>query len=215
MAEFNPAKQVQYTRHIERCYFGTAPSIGLMRRTYGADAALSWMVIQLQNLSEFAGCKEKLKPYQITELAEMIIEAYGYFKLTEFFIFFQKFKRGEYGKFYGAVDPMVIMQAIDEFAQQRREAYIKKEQEQEKAIQDQREREWQEMRDRFRKRDPGAFTEQQVMNFNQYRLCGYDRLTDEEMAKEIEALQSGEKQIPSDRQQMIDFLQGIGMIDKE
>lgn len=49
------------------------------------------------------------------EIACIIISGYGDFKLTEFMVFFQRFKQGLYGTFYGVFDPMVITRSLREF----------------------------------------------------------------------------------------------------
>lgn len=49
------------------------------------------------------------------EIARIIISGYGDFKLTEFMVFFQRFKKGLYGTFYGVFDPMVITRSLREF----------------------------------------------------------------------------------------------------
>lgn len=195
LAQFAPDKQVQYCREVDRCYFGKAPSVAIMAKTYGREIAESWLEIQLQNLSEFAGCKEKIKSHQITELAAMMIERYGYYKLTEFMLFFQKFKRGEYGKFYGAVDPMLIMQALDDFQRERVSAYTRKENQEERAKRQREEREWDELQQRYRDRVPDAFTEAAPLSFTQYRLLGYDFMDDKTLNNEIKAILSGEKTV--------------------
>lgn len=146
-------------------------------------------------------------------MASMIIESYGYYKLTEFMLFFQKFKRGEYGKFYGAVDPMQILQALDEFHKERVAVYIRKEQEKQKAHQAKIDREWEELRTRYRNRVPDAFKKNAPLTFNEYRLLGYDLMDDETLSREIKALQSGEKTVPKDKRENIEFLKQIGMTD--
>lgn len=45
----------------------------------------------------------------------MIRVEYYYLKASELLLFFFKLKTGEYGTFYGVVDPMVIMSALIEF----------------------------------------------------------------------------------------------------
>lgn len=37
-------------------------------------------------------------------------------------LFFYRFKQGKYGRFYGVVDPLVIMTALQEFLRERNEA---------------------------------------------------------------------------------------------
>lgn len=206
LTEFNPATQVIYCRDIEKCFFGKAPSIALVEKAYGRRTAMSWMEIQLNNLSEFAGCKEKLTTAQIAETAAMILDGYPHYKLTEFMLFFQRFKRCEYGKFYGAVDPMVILQALATFSEQR----IRAIEERNQAERDEQKREQdkadQELRQRYTDRVPGAWTKEAALDFLQYRLMGYDTMTDEQLAAEIADLKSGKKTIPQNVRQILDYV---------
>lgn len=189
--------QVQYCRDVQRCYFGKAPSIALIGSAYGRNTAEGWLEIQLENLSEFAGCKEKMNPAQISEMAAMIMEDYSHYKLTEFMLFFQKFKRCEYGKFYGAVDPMVIMQALRQFNDERNFMYDRKASEERRAAERAEDEERRKLVERYRARVPDAFTEKALIDFGQYRSMGYDRMTDEELEQELELVRTGKKKIPT------------------
>lgn len=204
--EFNPDTQVIYCRDKDKCYFGKAPSIGLVEGAYGHKTAMSWMEIQLYNLSEFAGCKEKLTPAQIAETAAMILDGYPYYKLTEFMLFFQRFKRCEYGKFYGAVDPMIILQALATFNDQRARAIEDRRRAEQEEQKKQEEAEAEALRQRYATRVPDAWTDKAPINFLQYRLMGYDEMADEELAAEIADLQSGKKEIPQEVRKMLSYL---------
>ena len=116
---FNPSKQIDYTLDQRRAYLGKAPTLGLVGKSFAYGTAKSWTAIQLWDLAEFAGCRTKLAIEQIEELSKIICNEYGYLKLTELMDFFRRFKSGEYGKFYGAVDPMVITCALREFIKSR------------------------------------------------------------------------------------------------
>lgn len=198
LSEFNPSLQIQYCRDIRKVHMGQAPSIALVGNAYGRRIAETWLEIQLTELSEFAGCKGKLTAHQLTDTARMIIDGYGHFKLTEFMLFFQRFKRCEYGKFYGAVDPMVILQAVREFSEQRSRTIEKFRQEEQRAQAQRNEEEYMEIRRRYIERVPDAFTSEAAISFLQYRLMGYDHKTDEELATEIADIKSGKITIPSD-----------------
>ncbi len=206
LSEYNPSLQVKYCRDVERVFTGKAPTALTVSKAFGRNTIESWLSIQLNDLSEFAGCKEKLSQRQIDELAQMITESYPHFKLTEFMLFFQRFKLCEYGKFYGAVDPMVIMQALRTFSEQRAEFYAKKEQRERarKAIEE--DRLAKKIRQRYSERIPNAFTKDAPMSFLQYRLMGYDSLTDEELVQEIIALRSGEKTIPEEAEDIVNLI---------
>ena len=67
-------------------------------------------------------------------MAEIIANEYGYFKVTEFLLFFYLFKTGKYGRFYGSADPMVIMEALKAFREERFDEYRRHEQEEAKKL---------------------------------------------------------------------------------
>ena len=73
------------------------------------------------------------------EIARIIISGYGDFKLTEFMVFFQRFKQGLYGTFYGVFDPMVITRSLREFRADRENLLRFYE---DKKRQEEKEREW-------------------------------------------------------------------------
>lgn len=119
MAIYNPGLQSRYCRDLRRVHTGFAPPLSLVSSTYGKKDTEIWIEIQLQDLAEFSGCREKLNIRQLTDTAALILETYGNLKVTELMLFFHKFKRGEYGKFYGSVDPITIMSGLREFTAER------------------------------------------------------------------------------------------------
>lgn len=112
---FSPDKQTEYCKNEERCFTGHAPSIARVARTFGDSVAESWLSIQLFELAEFSKVRNGMEPADFIELARTIILGYGGFKLTEFMVFFQRFKQGLYGTFYGVFDPLVITRSLREF----------------------------------------------------------------------------------------------------
>ncbi len=100
---------------------GDAPTLGLLGQTYPDDQVNTWIIAHLMDLYKFAGVKEKPSFSQVLELAGIIRAEYYYFKASELLLFFFKFKSGEYGTFYGVVDPMVIMAALNDFKAYRRQ----------------------------------------------------------------------------------------------
>lgn len=54
------------------------------------------------------GVKDKLSTFQLDSISQVIMATWGYYKVSEMMLFFLQFKSGKYGKFYGAVDSMVI-----------------------------------------------------------------------------------------------------------
>jgi hypothetical protein len=86
---------------------GKAPTLRTVSLAFMSGTSISWLTAQLYDLSEFSGCKNPDEK-QYEDLARTILNSYGYLKLTELMDFFRRFKAGEYGKFYGSVDPLVI-----------------------------------------------------------------------------------------------------------
>ena len=117
---FNPSLQTICAQNIERSFLGDAPSLALLSQTYPNEQVNTWIIAHLMDLYKFAGVKEKPSFQQVLELAVMIRVEYYYFKASELLLFFFKLKSGEYGTFYGVVDPMVIMAALIEFKAYRR-----------------------------------------------------------------------------------------------
>lgn len=118
---FNPDMQYKYCKNLDRCYSGSAPTLSVVSEAFGEDVATSWIAIMVRDLSEFAGCKDKLSLSQINHLERLVMLNFGYMKVTELMHFFVMFKSGKFGKFYGAVDGLVIMEALQDFAKMRRD----------------------------------------------------------------------------------------------
>lgn len=116
---FNPSRQVEFTDDLRRAYLGSAPTLGEVGRAWGRGTARSWVMVQLYDLAEFSGCRTKLTEGQFTELASLFTSTWGYLRITEAMHFFRRFKEGNYGKFYGSVDPMAITAAMQTFLTER------------------------------------------------------------------------------------------------
>ncbi len=112
MQVMNPELQHVCATHVERAYFGTAPTLLTLRCAYHDEAATEWMLPQLYDLGEYCGVKEKLDKNQMIQLAHIIITGFGYLKVTEVMLFLHRLKAGRYGRFYGAIDPMIIVTAL-------------------------------------------------------------------------------------------------------
>lgn len=207
LSQYNPGKQQEFCRNVERCHTGKAPSIAIMAQAYGRDTIESWLEIQLNDLSEFAGCKDKLTKQQRIEMAAMIADAYPHYKLTEFMLFCQRFKKCEYGRFYGAVDPMVIFSALKEFDAERsefmRQIQHKSDEARRSVEHAEANREINSLRNRYAARIPDAFTADAPITFLQYQLMGFDQATDEHLTAVIAGVKDGKIQLPTDVSAML------------
>lgn len=118
---FNPDKQQDFCQHVERCILGTAPTLRQVKDAYHdqRNADLIWLVPQLENLAEFSGAKDKITKPQYKQLAAMIASSHPWLKVTDIMLFCWRFKQGIYGKFYGSVDPITILQALNTYERER------------------------------------------------------------------------------------------------
>ncbi len=117
MARFTPDLQADLDE--DTAIVGRYPLLADFRMCYGKGAAESWLMIQLNDLSEYSGVRLKLTTMQLEETARTILREYHYLKVTEIMLFLRKCKCGVYGKFYGSVDPMVITSALRKFVAER------------------------------------------------------------------------------------------------
>lgn len=102
-----------------RAFGNDEPELVLLDAAYGRNAAVVWLMPQLLSVGEFAGVREKMDDMQTLELARVIRAKYGFLTVAEVMYFFFNLKAGKYGKFYGAVDPMVITEALGKFLDER------------------------------------------------------------------------------------------------
>ena len=122
----SPAMQHELYRNKMDCWFGNYPTLAELNQAYNTKTAQAWLIPQLTDLSEFCGAKGKLTVNQLTQCAEIIATDYYYLKVSELMLFFSNMKRSKYGRFYGAIDPMTIFSAMDDFLQERAYAYESK-----------------------------------------------------------------------------------------
>lgn len=194
---FNPSTQVCYTASLDKVYDASTPPLGLVRQTYGEEIAEAWVAIQLTDLSEFAGCKGKIDKSQVEQTAQMIQQSYGHLTIAQLMLFFQKFKRCAYGKFYGAVDPMVIMGALADFSDEVADELQRRRQAAEKAEDAEYERRCQQDKEPYRRRIPGAFTDKAVIGWPVYCILHLSERTDEEVARLVAEIRQGRKKPPT------------------
>lgn len=120
LIKLTPEEQNVAAKHKELAYTSVkAPTLIEVCIVYGRDIAVSWLSIQLNNLNEYCGVKNKMPVEVSNDLADKIIIKYHYLKVSEILLFFFEFKTGEYGVLYGSVDPLVITNALREFVARR------------------------------------------------------------------------------------------------
>ena len=82
------------------------PTLALLTRLYTRTAPLEWLKIQLGSLNDFTEVRTKLTTGQLHETAQLILAAYPMLTAGDICLYIARFKIGQYGQFYGAIDPM-------------------------------------------------------------------------------------------------------------
>ena len=126
----NPSTQMKYVGNELSAFADTKATLKDISLAYGDGCAIAWIIPQLYDLCEFCGASTKMTDAQMKEVATIISIDYKYLKISELLVFFMQMKRGKYGRFYGAVDPMLIMTALNQYVKKDRGEYIAKVEEQ-------------------------------------------------------------------------------------
>ncbi len=123
MTDYNPSLQEKLLRHNIRPAILAAnkeiPTINLLLMSYGECTPREWLKIQLEGINSLSGVSRKMTEAQVYETADLIISTYYYLNVAEVIFFIAKMKIGLYGRFYGAVDPIMIMEALARYITER------------------------------------------------------------------------------------------------
>jgi hypothetical protein len=93
-------------------------SIAKFRIETGDLKAKALMVIMLSDLVEFFNVGNSMNASQIAGTVEIILENYGYMKIDDFKLCFDRIKRGMYGQIY-RMDGNVIVSFIEKYLAER------------------------------------------------------------------------------------------------
>ena len=127
---FSPDLQIATARNEARAYLGSAPSLEVIAEGYGWQTVIVWLCIQIENLNNFTGVREKMTVARQKDLPALILAEYPNLKASEILLFFHRLKCGRYGRFYGMVDALFITSSLLQFTEQRRADIIRYKEEQ-------------------------------------------------------------------------------------
>lgn len=119
----NPSVQLQMCKNSNGCFFGDAPTLGVLDCAYGKNSAEAWLIPQLAELSLCCGLKEDASKEQLRFVAVIIATDFHWLKTSELMLFFFRFKAGYYERFYSRFDPQAIMSSLEMFILDRARAW--------------------------------------------------------------------------------------------
>lgn len=128
-ATFGIGMELKCLDDEKKCFTGVAPRLSGLCKAYPADQVNTWILAHLMDLYKFTTVREKPSFDQLIQTCEIIKRRYHYLNAAELLLFFIKFKSGDYGQFYGSVDPMAILAGLREFLKYRAEMIDKYERE--------------------------------------------------------------------------------------
>lgn len=114
---------------------GDYATLEMLDDAFGNGSSAAWLVLQLANLNKFSGTKN-MDDGQTEGLAYLLAQEYRKLKVSQVLLFFFRFKCGDFGKFWGKVDPMVITCALKDFlseCENKRQEYLNEDYEARKA----------------------------------------------------------------------------------
>lgn len=91
------------------------PTLTTLDIAYGEAGAKTWVAVMLYFISEFAGAKDKVNAMQVEYTATTIDKQFGFLSIGEFAHFINLLLSGRWGKFYGAIDPVFIMESLHKY----------------------------------------------------------------------------------------------------
>lgn len=151
LAKANPSMQRWCVQNTDQCFFGDFPSLSQLKALSPNTPSL-WLIPQLVDLSEYCGVRDKLTDSQLEDLAYIISHKYYFLKISEVMLFFFQFKSGQYGRFYGTVDPLIITEALKDFCIERGKVIDRHDREEKQRLREQAAAEavtWEEYREKY------------------------------------------------------------------
>lgn len=110
----NPDTQAVFAADERKTIMGEYSTLAMLDQAFGNGAAAAWLVTLITNLNIFAGSRS-MDDHQVRSLALLLSQEYRDMKYSVMQLFFHRFKCGDFGRFYGKVDPMVITCALKDF----------------------------------------------------------------------------------------------------
>lgn len=95
------------------------PNFGLIRSTYGTDAAVELIKIHIRDLFEYVEMEQGSSDLRIRELAELILERYYFLNIAEFIYFIGEVKLAKYGVFYGKSGTQQLASMLQQYIRER------------------------------------------------------------------------------------------------
>lgn len=124
--KFAPQNQSVVARDPDRCMTDPkVPTLAIAANAYGHSGIIGWLVGQMENLNSTTGVRDKAQTEELQSVAEAVFATYPHLRMTDIMLFMSRFKAGLYGKFYGAVDALVVTDGLAKYCADRSKSIIR------------------------------------------------------------------------------------------
>lgn len=129
VAKYEPLKMITEYKHIKtvaEAVKSDENSLSVYSKHLGADTVLAVIELHLLALNNSVNVQRELSKFQIKEIAVEIQAQHYYLNMVEVAYVFRRAKRGEYGKLYGALNMVDILDWFSQYAEERVQHFINK-----------------------------------------------------------------------------------------
>lgn len=129
VAKFEPMRMITEYKHIKslaQAVEEDSQSLSTYTKHLGIDTVLAVIELHLVALNEAVNVQKPLTKFQIKEIAIEIHSEFYYMNVVELAYVLRRAKRGEYGKLYGALNIVDILDWYRQYAEERAQHFINK-----------------------------------------------------------------------------------------
>lgn len=91
------------------------PTVGDIYRMYGDGVAASVIALEIESLVKFINVGKTMNAEQQLMTAKAIVVDYPTLTIADIKLFFQRLRKGEYGKMYDRIDGQIIIQSLGQY----------------------------------------------------------------------------------------------------
>lgn len=129
VTKYSPLNLLKETRHVNtpaKAIEADTNGLSVYEKHLGTDAVSAVIELHLLALNEAVNVQQGLTKNQIKEIALEIMTLYYFMNVVEIAFVLRRAKRGEYGKFYGALNMPDILSWFNKYAEERAQLFMNK-----------------------------------------------------------------------------------------
>lgn len=137
MAAYNPGlEHILLTKGLTKGELANnqnAPSLAILKAAFGEPVAIEWINTLIYDFVDYCEQQQGVENSKLEECAAFIMARYYYLNMAELLLFFAECKLCKFGRIYGTIGAMRIMEMLNDYISQRNEDMSRIEREQAQA----------------------------------------------------------------------------------